>query len=161
MWSNLYFSQLPGQYQLFGIPFHVQTNCSRFVECTLAKSWRWKLISYIKDSKKEEIFYFLTIVILFKLKTYEHNTDKTSYNLVQCSRKLFVKFYYKIKQPLLSNLPKNSWLVIFEEFPRHCSIRCGVVLWISTSVYVIPFSTWKTVKEVQRIIMSITPVALL
>ena len=30
----LQLAQLPGQYRLFGIPFHVQTNCSCFVEHT-------------------------------------------------------------------------------------------------------------------------------
>ena len=47
-----------------------------------------------------------------------------------------------------SNHPKellnNSWFLIFREFLRNCllnsSIRCGAVLWISTSVYVTPFS---------------------
>ena len=41
-------------------------------------------------------------------------------------------------------LLKNSWFVIFGEFLRNCllksSIRCGAALWISTSVYVTPFS---------------------
>ena len=131
---------MPVQHRLFGIPCHVQTNYSRFVEHTLAKSWWWKLISHILDSKNEKIFCFLTVVILFKLEKYQHNTDKTSWNLFQCSRNLLLKFYYKIKQPtppfpFTRRFVKNSWLVVFGEFQRNCSLRCGTVLWITTSVY--------------------------
>ena len=145
MWKVLYFAQLPGQYRLFGIPFHVQINCCRFVDHT-PKSYWWKLISYVIDDKNADIFSFFTIVISCKLKKYQHNTDKTSCNLLQCFRNLLVKFCSKMNQlalPLsLSAFLKNNWLVIFGEFPRNCSISCGTVLWISTSVYVTPFSMW-------------------
>ena len=32
MWSILYFAQLAVQYGPFGTLFHIQTNCSHFVE---------------------------------------------------------------------------------------------------------------------------------
>ena len=129
----LYFVQLPGQYQLSEIPFHFQTNCSRFVEHTLAKSGWWKVISYILANTNEEIFSFFTIVISFKLKKYQHNTDAVFCNLFQYSRNLLLKFYYKIKQPappppFTRGFSNNNWLVIFGEFPRNCSIRWGTVL---------------------------------
>ena len=130
MWRIFYFAQLPGQYWLFGILFHVLTNCSRFFEHTLAKICWWKLVSYILPNKNEEIFSFFTSFISFKLKKYQHNTNTASCNLFQYSR--LVKFYYKMKQPVLhpylqGEFLKNSWLVIFEEFLRNYSIRCGTV----------------------------------
>ena len=145
MWRIFYFAQLPGQYWLFGIPFHVQTNCSRFVEHTLAKSWRWKSISYILADKNEKIFSFFIVFIFLKLKNYQCNTDIASCNLFQCSRNLFVKFYYEIKQPIhpptfRRMFLKNIWLVIFGESPRNFSIRYGTALWIFTAVRVILFS---------------------
>ena len=88
----LSFSQLPGQYWLFVIPFHVQTNFSRFVEHTLAKSWWWKLISYILPNKNKEIFSFFFIFISFRLKNI--NTVRYSFLkfMFKCSRNLLVKF---------------------------------------------------------------------
>lgn len=105
----------------------------RFAETTLAKSWRRKLISNILNNKNEELFYFFAIAISFKIKKYQHNLDKTSYNLFQCFRNLLSKLYYKTKQPAPS-LPftkrffKNSCLAMFEEFPKNCSIKCDAVI---------------------------------
>ena len=130
MWKVLYFAQLPGQYRLFGIPFHVQINCCRFVDHT-PKSYWWKLISYVIDDKNADIFSFFTIVISCKLKKYQHNTDKTSCNLLQCFRNLLVKFCSKMNQlalPLsLSAFLKNNWLVILEnsqEIVRSVAVLC-------------------------------------
>ena len=44
------------------VSFHVQQNCFRFVEQTLAKSCWLKLISHISVIKNEEIFIFFIIV---------------------------------------------------------------------------------------------------
>ena len=105
----------------------------RFAETTLAKSWQRKLISNILNNKNGELFYFFAIAISFKIKKYQHNLDKTSYNLFQCFRNLLSKLYYKTKQPAPS-LPftkrffKNSCLAMFEEFPRNCSIKCDAVI---------------------------------
>ena len=145
MWRILYFTQLPEQNRLFRIPFHVQTNCFHFVEHTLAKRWWWKLISYILVNKSEKNIFFFQFLYLVLNKRCQPNTGTASCNLFQCSRNLFVKFYFKIKQPASQSLftrrvLKYSWLVIFREFPRDYSIRCGNVLWTFTSVYIISFS---------------------
>ena len=68
----IYFAQLSGQYRLFGVPFHVRTNCSRFVKHSVAKT-TYKNQCYA--------FFFYATIISFKLKRYQHSTGTPARNL--------------------------------------------------------------------------------
>ena len=56
--------------------------------------------------KMKKYFYFFAI-FLFKFKKSHYNTGTAARNLYP--RNLFVKFYYKIKQPASSNLSFCCW----------------------------------------------------
>lgn len=77
----------------------------RFAETTLAKSWRWKLISKILNNKNEELFYFFAIAISFKIKNASTVQTKLPIICVNVSGTYFQS--YTIKQ---SNLPLHSHL---------------------------------------------------
>ena len=95
----LLLAQLVGQYRLFGIPFHIPTNCSHFIELNIPSLKAGDKISHTFWLIRMNKTSFFIIVFSFKLKSTGPTQAHLPGIIFQCSRNLLVKFQYKIKHP--------------------------------------------------------------
>ena len=88
----LLLAQLVGQYRLFGIPFHIPTNCSHFIELNIPSLKAGDKISHTFWLIRMNKTSFFIIVFSFKLKSTGPTQAHLPGIIFQCSRNLLVKF---------------------------------------------------------------------